>query len=156
MATQQPEHERAVIRPAAAEDADAIASLLGELGYPTDQGSAAARIARLSAAEGSAIFVATRSGCVCALATLHLIPLFHRDSSLARITSFVVTRAAQRSGAGSALLTACEVYARAHGAERLEVTSGDQRPEAHAFYERRGFEREGVRMTRRLTERPTG
>jgi len=116
----------------------------------------AARIARLSTVAGSAMLVATRSKCVCALATLHLIPLFHRDASLARITSFIVTNAARRSGVGSALLAACEDYAMSHGAERVEVTSGDRRPDAHAFYERRGFEREGVRMTRWLEERRDG
>jgi GNAT superfamily N-acetyltransferase len=140
-------------RPATVADAPAIAALLAELGYPTDPASAAARIARLAEDSGSTVVVAARGGAVCGLATVHLIPLFHREGALARITSFVVQRSAQRSGVGSALLAACEAYARLHGAERIEVTSGDRRAEAHAFYEARGFEREGLRMTRWLVER---
>lgn len=153
MASEARHHEPLATRPATVADANAIAGLLAELGYPTDPASAAARIARLAEDSGSTVVVAARGGAVCGLATVHLIPLFHREGALARITSFVVQRSAQRSGVGSALLAACEAYARLHGAERIEVTSGDRRAEAHAFYEARGFEREGLRMTRWLVER---
>lgn len=153
MASEAPHREPVVARSATTEDADAVAVLLGELGYPTDRGSAVARIARLTAGADSAVLVAVRGRAICGLATVHLIPLFHRDGSLARITSFVVSSSSQHCGVGTVLLTACENFARAHGAERLEVTSGDRRPVAHAFYEHRGFEREGVRMTRWLVER---
>jgi len=141
-----------VARPATTADADAVAALLLELGYPTEPASVAARITRLAVEAGSTVMVAVDSSAVCGLATVHLIPLFHRDGSLARITSFVVSSSSQHCGVGTVLLTACETYARSHGAERLEVTSGDRRPVAHAFYEHRGFEREGVRMTRWLVE----
>jgi GNAT superfamily N-acetyltransferase len=152
MASEAGHHEPVATRPASVADAPAIAGLLEELGYPTDSASAAARIAGFADDSGSTVVIAARAGVVCGLATVHLIPLFHRDGALARITSFVVERSAQRSGVGSALLAACEAYARSHGAGRIEVTSGDRRAEAHAFYEARGFEREGLRMTRWLVE----
>lgn len=152
MASEARDPEPVATRPASLADASAIAGLLDELGYATDPASAAARIVRLAGDSGSTAVIATRACVACGLATVHLIPLFHRDGALARVTSFVVARAAQRSGVGSALLAACEAWARARGAERLEVTSGDRRPEAHAFYAARGFEREGVRMTRWLEE----
>lgn len=153
MASEARHHEPVITRPATVADAAAIARLLNELGYATDSASASARIARLADDSGTTVVVATLAGVVCGLATIHLIPLFHRDGVLARITSFVVERSMQRSGVGSALLAACEAHARSHGAERIEVTSGDRRAEAHAFYEARGFEREGLRMTRWLVER---
>jgi len=153
MASEARHRELVATRPATVADAPAIGGLLAELGYPTDSASAAARIARLANDSRTTALVAARAGVVCGLATVHLIPLFHRDGALARITSFVVGHSAQRSGVGSALLAACETYARSHGAERIELTSGDRRAEAHAFYEARGFEREGLRMTRWLVER---
>jgi GNAT superfamily N-acetyltransferase len=156
MASGAQSNESVATRPATLADADAVAALLGELGYPADRVSAASRIALLTSRPGSTVLVASRGVVVCGLATVHLIPLFHRDGQLARLTSFVVARAAQRCGVGSALLAACEAHARSLGAERLEVTSGDRRPQAHAFYEARGFEREGVRMTRWLVEKRRG
>ena len=135
-----------IVRPAAQDDAVAIAALLGELGYPTEVERVAARIERALQTNADAVLVVTRREAVCACASMHLLPLFHRDGFLARITSFVVTRSEQRRGVGSALHAACEAFAREHGAERLEVTSGDRRVDAHAFYEHAGYEREGVRM----------
>ena len=138
-----------MVRGAVADDAPALASLLAELGYPCDETAARDRIARLSDGSG-AVFVADAAGAAVAVAAVHLIPLFHRDSSVARITAFVVDSRFRRQGVGSALIEVCEAWARAHGAERAEVTSGDARDNAHAFYTRRGFVREGVRFTKRL------
>ena len=152
MADNAPHREPVVVRTATTADADAVGALLLQLGYPTDQASAAARIARHTVDPGSTVLVAVRGDAACGLATVHLIPLFHRDGSLARITSFAVSSSSQHRGVGTLLMAACETFARTRGAERLEVTSGDRRPGAHAFYEHRGFEREGVRMTRWLVE----
>lgn len=142
-----------VIRIAGVADAEAVAALLAELGYPTGPDSAAARITRLAATGAASCLVAIREGTVCGLATTHRIPLFHRDGELLRVTSLVVSRASRRTGVGAALLAACEAHAREHGAERMELTSGDKRLEAHAFYEHQGFAREGVRMTKWVSER---
>lgn len=138
-----------VVRAAVPKDAPAIAALLGELGYPVDSESVRARMGRLSN-ESDAVLVVDSGDEAAAVATVHLIPLFHRDSFLARITAFVVSNRVRHQGVGSALIQACEAWAAGNGAERAEVTSSDKRDGAHEFYTRRGFEREGVRFSKRL------
>lgn len=141
-----------LVRVATVHDAQAVSALLGDLHYPTTVASAAARIARLASTDASACLVALRGAIVCGLVTIHRIPLFHRDGELARITSLVVAQGYRRSGVGAALIAACEAHAREHGAERIELTSGDSRLDAHAFYEHQGFAREGLRLTKQVSE----
>lgn len=138
------------IRIATAADSGAVAALLSELGYPDSENAVAARLAALIAHERDVVLVAVRDSGVCAVASIHLIPLFHRDDHLARVTSFVVAESHRRQGVGSALITACEAWAHERGAKRVEITSGDQRDDAHAFYERHGFGRQGVRLTKSI------
>lgn len=142
------------IRAAHPQDGAAIAALLGDLGYPADPETAGLRVSRLNTDARSALFVAELGEAIVGLASIHRIPLFHKDGELARITSLVVAQNRRRRGVGTALLGACEAWAGKSGAERLELTSGDHRVDAHAFYELAGFEREGVRMTRWVAARP--
>ncbi len=142
------DHEAIAVRRARVDDAAAVSALLGELGYACDDGAAAARVARAEGSEADAILLACRGDRVVGLASVHLVPLFYRDGCLARVTSFVVASSERRRGVGTALIGACERFARERGAERLELTSADRRADAHAFYERAGFARQGVRFTR--------
>ena len=52
-----------------------------------------------------------------------------------------IAREARGQGLGTALLEAVIQDARARGADLLQLTSDLTRTEAHAFYERLGFER---------------
>jgi GNAT superfamily N-acetyltransferase len=47
-------------------------------------------------------------------------------------------------------MSAAEAHARAHGSHRLDLSSGDWRADAHAFYERLGFERRAQAFIKRL------
>jgi GNAT superfamily N-acetyltransferase len=88
------------------------------------------------------------------------LPLFHTPGYLARITALVVAATARGIGVGRALLAATEAYAWSTGCVRIEVTSGDHRPDAHAFYERLGYHVDERRFIKRRTagtsERPAG
>lgn len=141
-----------VVRPAEVSDAAAVAALLGELGYAADHARAAERIRGHSEDSRSTVIVASLDGDVCGLASIQLLRLIHRDATLARITSLVVKASSQGRGVGTSLLAAAEQFASSRGAERVEVTSGDSRAVAHAFYESRGYSREGTRLTKRSAE----
>lgn len=131
-------------------DIAAAARLLGELGYPSSVIALAARLDAVLESEVDFVLVAVHEHRLVGFASVHLIPLVHRDGFVARLTSFVVTNTMRRRRLGSSLLEACQRHARAFGAERMEVTSGDSRSGAHAFYVEGGFHREGQRFTKRL------
>jgi GNAT superfamily N-acetyltransferase len=62
----------------------------------------------------------------------------------------VVTRDAQGRGVGRQLLREAERRARTGGAARLEITSGSQRSDAHAFYKACGYSDGTVRFVKTL------
>jgi GNAT superfamily N-acetyltransferase len=138
------------IRHATAADAEPVATLLGELGYPSAAGEVVARLARLHEFPAAVVFIAEVDGVVAGVVTGHVFPSLHVSSIVAWLTTLVVGGSYHRRGVGRYLTEAIESWARQHGAERMSVTSGKHRDGAHTFYERLGYERTGVRLTKRL------
>jgi ribosomal protein S18 acetylase RimI-like enzyme len=136
----EPEPDPVVIRRIQPADAPAAAKLLTALGYPSSAAQVAQRLA--SGAEGAdmAVFVAEFQGRVAGLLSFHCIPMFHADGCLGRITSLVVANEFRQRGIGRRLVLAGEEFGWANRCTRIEVTSGDQRPEAHAFYQHLGYQ----------------
>jgi GNAT superfamily N-acetyltransferase len=114
--------------------------LLGQLGYPTTAAQVAARFARVAGSSVDAAWVAEVDGVVVGFASAHLLLPFELDGPLAELTALVVDGSHRGSGAGRALVDACETWAADAGAVRLSVATAFRRVEAHAFYERLGFE----------------
>jgi N-acetylglutamate synthase-like GNAT family acetyltransferase len=137
------------IREAGRGDRGAIRELLDELGYPLEVATLARRMDRLTADPSIRVFVAARDEKVVGLVSLHVLHLIERPP-LGRLSAIVVTRAARRSGIGQALVDRVEEEARAAGCDRLEVTSGDWREDAHAFYRDLEFEETSKRFIKGL------
>ena len=140
------------IRAATPADAPALAPLLDELGYPVDAPTLLGRMTRMLAQNDQIVLVAERAGSRRAgplgLLALHVFPVLAYSEDLAMIVALVVTAAARGSGVGSALITRAEDVARSRGARRLMVTTHVRRADAHAFYERLGFELTGRRYVK--------
>ena len=139
-----------LIRAATAMDADVIASLLAELGYPTDPAAMPGRLAAIRASGGTVLLAAPDGEEPVGLVGLHAFPVLHATGSVAYITALVVAARAQGKGAGRALVAAAEAWARAAGCTRLTVTSGEHRSGAHTFYPRVGMPYTGRRYSRAL------
>lgn len=139
-----------VVRDAADGDASAVAGLLGEMGYPCSPRQAAGYMARFRGERASRLQVAERAGAVVGLVATHIVPRLDEDGWSCRITDIVVAASQRRSGAGSALVAAAEAEARRHGARRLDLSSGEWRTDAHAFYARLGFRSQSRAFTKPL------
>jgi len=139
----------ATIRSASACDAVAVSALLTELGYPTLASSVPDRLARLAATGWATALVAEEEALV-GLATGHVLPVLHADGPLARLTVLVVAPSARGRGVGRRLVEAIEAWARSKGCARIAVTTALHRAEAHAFYERIGYEHTGRRYAKVL------
>lgn len=128
-----------LIRPATVSDAEAIAGLLDELGYPASPASVLQKIQLLSAGDHDAVYVAEISGGVAGVIGLHTTELLHCSGRLGRITALVVSAKQRGSGIGKALVETADRYFQQQDCLRAEVTSGDQRRRAHAFYQSNGY-----------------
>jgi GNAT superfamily N-acetyltransferase len=139
------------IRDAQDADAERIAGLLTQLGYPTQPSGVEARLERL-AIVGDRVLVADLDGGAVGVAHLQVAPAIERDRPAAKIGALVVDAAYRGQGVGRALVQALEDEARARGCELLFVTTAEHRDDAHAFYERVGLEQTGRRYGRTLSE----
>lgn len=139
-----------LVRDAKPSDADAIAVLLGHLGYPATASDVAERIKRMDNFDGAVVFVAAVDDAVVGVITCHVFPAIHSTAPAAWVTALSIHNEHQRVGAGRALVERAEQWARSRGAERIGVTSALHRDGAHAFYERLGWERTGVRLGKKL------
>lgn len=138
------------LRNASLGDADDVAALLTELGYPCELADAAERIDAILGNDRQALVVARCGGRVCGLVALDFMYYLPLGTTTCRITALVVTSQAQGRGLGRQLLREAERRARAAGAARLELTSGSQRTDAHAFYRACGYGDGTVRFIKRL------
>jgi GNAT superfamily N-acetyltransferase len=138
------------IRDAAPGDSEAIAGLLGQLGYPADAEAAVSRLERLRIV-GDRVVVAELDGVVAGLAHLQVSPAIEYEQPAAKLAALVVDESHRGEGIGRALVEAMETEARTRGCALLYVTTAAHRTDAHEFYVRIGLEETGKRFAKWLT-----
>ena len=138
------------LRVAMPADADDVARLLTEMGYPCEIDDALERIGAILDNDRQVVVVARRDGAVCGLLALDFMYYLPLGTTTCRVNALVVTATAQGLGIGRALLKEAERRARAGGAARIELASGSQRTEAHAFYRACGYSDGTVRFVKSL------
>jgi GNAT superfamily N-acetyltransferase len=137
------------VRDAARGDAEAVARLLGQLGYPAEPDAVAARLERL-AIVGDRVVVAEADEEVVGLAQLQVTPTIEYERPAAKIGALVVDEAHRGQGVGRTLVAALEEEARTRGCVLMFLTTSAHRGDAHEFYRRVGLEETGKRFTKSL------
>jgi GNAT superfamily N-acetyltransferase len=127
------------VRPARADDAEAVASLLTEEGYPTAPSDVVERFIRFEGPSG-AVYVAALQDRPIGFVAVHAIPRFEHDDVAVRVLALVVDPGARERGVGHLLMAAAEAFAEERGAAFLEVTAGRHRPDARQLYEAMGYD----------------
>jgi GNAT superfamily N-acetyltransferase len=126
-------------RAATAGDAAGIALLLRQLGYPTTEAEAKARLEYWSADQRSSVIAADLDGVLAGVAAVHAIPLLEHKGWRGRLVALVVAEARRGRGVGRALVTAAESAAEVLGCREMEITSARDRAAAHSLYESAGY-----------------
>jgi GNAT superfamily N-acetyltransferase len=139
-----------VIRQAVPSDSEAVAVLLGELGYPKTDVFAHAKLQQLAKKENDRVFVAVEEGKTVGFASCHMMPLIHEEYNLCRVTALVVLPAHRRRKIATRLMNTVEQYAEKSGCGRVEITCGQRRQDAHRFYERIGYREVSRRYLKKL------
>ena len=135
-----PPVERASIRPAAIDDAEAIAVLTVELGYPTTGSDTRFRLGTLLAAPDYFIAVAEVNGVVVGWVAGEVRASLEFEPRV-EIVGLVVAPTHRRSGIGKALVEAVEDWQSGRGISTIFVRSNVARSDSHPFYESIGYRR---------------
>ena len=138
------------LRAAREADAEHVASLMTELGYPSTAEGVKDRLRGSLSSQTSCCLVAEAENKVIGMMSVELIPYFPTGSTICRVTSLVVSSQHRSRGVGEKLMTAAATFARKHGCAGIEVTSSERRVDAHRFYQRLGFARAGLRFFQAL------
>jgi GNAT superfamily N-acetyltransferase len=142
-------HPSIEIRVATVQDAGQISLLIHELGYVFSPQQLRQKLIDLQGSKTDRVLVAVSGEELLGCISLHVIPLFHAEGNLGRITALVVSEHRRDQGIGHALIMQSHQWFEAAFCVRFEVTSGDQRERAHRFYERHGYARQGQRLLRK-------
>jgi GNAT superfamily N-acetyltransferase len=127
------------VRPATAADADRIASLFTDEGYPSGPSDIVDRLGRFDS-EYSQVLVADHDGEVLGFVAVHALPRFEHSDRIVRIMALVVDAGVRERGIGRLLMDAAEDVGRTVGAAFAEVTAGHHRPDARRLYEELGYD----------------
>ena len=121
------------IRTATAADAAALATLSGELGYPSTADQVRARLRLLDDPERT-LLVAEAGDQVAGFIDVHVQRVVESEP-YGEVGGLVVGAAHRRTGVGAALLTAAADWSRGRGLERMWIRANLARVGPHAFYE---------------------
>ena len=144
--------ENARIRHAEIRDAERVAQLMTELGYPTTVEAMRVRMGAIIADPSYATFVADTGACVVGVAGATLGKYYENDGVYCQLLVLAVSSTARGQGTGTRLVEAVERWADSKGARAIVVNSALHRADAHRFYERRQFARTGYRFVKQLTD----
>jgi GNAT superfamily N-acetyltransferase len=140
------------VRSARAADAESIANLFTEEGYPAGTSDIVDRLERFDSPY-SRVVVADLGGEVLGFLAVHVIPRFEHDDRIVRIVALVVEPAARERGVGHRLMAEAERIGTEVGAAFVEVTAGHHRPEARRLYESLGYDASVAAYLRKRLER---
>ena len=135
----QPMTTGPTIRPATDADAEAIATLFTDEGYPAGPSDIRERLSRFDS-NFSTVRVAELGGDVVGFVAVHVMPRFEHGDRIARILALIVDAGVRERGIGHILMSTAEEVARETGCAFIEITAGRHRPDAQHLYEAVGYE----------------
>jgi len=127
------------VRPASSGDAERIAAMFTDEGYPAGPSDIIARLQRFSS-EHSRVVVAESGSEVLGFIAVHALPRFEHDDRILRVLALVVDPGVRERGVGHRLMAEAESIGRQLGAAFVEVTAAFKRPEAQRLYESLGYD----------------
>lgn len=127
------------IRQAAHSDADGVAALCTQLGYPSSSAEISQRLLKLLQEGNHAVFVMpSEAGKLAGM--IHVkVSKGLLDRSSAEICALIIDETFRGKGLGKLLVEAAEQWALQKGESSMRVRSNVIRNDAHTFYQRLGY-----------------
>ena len=138
------------IRLATQSDAAGLAALVTALGYPTVPSQMAVRLRQILADDDYTTLIAEEGGAPVGFVGIRRGFAYEADEPYAQIMALAVAESHRRLGIGAALMRAAESRLERRGISFAVVTTGNQRSDAHRFYEANGYSFTGRRYIKRF------
>jgi len=142
------------IREARPEDYLPIFELIkNELGYPqVDYDKLCTRLENIRSDARHLTAIAEADGQVAGFIGIYVGIAYNYDREFIQISALAVRKELQNRGIGSRLLQWAEEYAAKNDYQILKLTSRLHRVEAHAFYDRNGYEKKSYGFSKEISE----
>ena len=144
------EHVDVGVRRAEMSDAAALAELMTQLGYPTRTSEMEMRMEVIRGDKNYATFVAVKGGKVCGMIGTYCGYSYEHNNPGGRILALVVAEGMRGHGVGGLLIAAAENNLAERNIRRVAVYTHLRRTEAHEFYEKAGYTKNGFRFVKEL------
>jgi GNAT superfamily N-acetyltransferase len=145
-----PAGSEVLIRPVELADAAVLAGLMSQLGYETRTAEMEMRLNSILPDSRYRSFVAVAEARICGMIGTFCYHSYEHNDPGARILVLVVAEEVRGRGVGRALVRAAEIDLAARNITRLSVDTRLTRKEAHLFYERLHFRKNGFRFFKTL------
>jgi GNAT superfamily N-acetyltransferase len=145
-----PKDTDVAIRRSEVADAAELADLMTQLGYPTRTSEMEMRMETIRADKNYATFVAVSEGKVSGMIGTSARYTYEHNGPSAAIMVLVVSDKVRGRGVGRALIRAAEDDLAQRNIRRVAVYSHFRRREAHEFYEKLGYTKNGFRLVKEL------
>lgn len=145
-----PKDTDVAIRRSEVADAAELADLMTQLGYPTRTSEMEMRMETIRADKNYATFVAVSEGKVSGMIGTSARYTYEHNGPSAVIMVLVVSDKVRGRGVGRALIRAAEDDLAQRNIRRVAVYSHFRRTEAHEFYEKLGYTKNGFRLVKEL------
>jgi GNAT superfamily N-acetyltransferase len=126
------------IRLATTDDAEAVARLSDQLGYPSTREETTRRLLQVNGQSGHAVYVAEGDGRLIGWVHVYVNHSLLADLP-AEVAGLVVDENYRGHGLGRVLMERAELWAQEHGCRSVRLRSNVLRSRAHIFYERLGY-----------------
>ncbi|WP_137791875.1 GNAT family N-acetyltransferase [Bacillus sp. E(2018)] len=132
------------IRKAIEEDFAELATLMGELGYPTTDEQMKQRFKEIHNDINYHTLVVEEDGILLGMIGMFKGLAYEKDERYVRIISLVVRKEFRNQKIGKLLVEHAELWAKEQGVLKLAVNTGKRRVDSHHFYKARGFDDTGA------------
>jgi Acetyltransferases len=141
------------IRPYESNDIESLTHLMGDLGYPTTVDNMKQRLKDIGSESNTYTFVATIDEKVAGMIGVRQVFYYEGDGCSTQVSALVTGNQYEGRGIGSALIKYVEEWAKERSSNSLYLTSGikPERIRAHEFYKKQGFEVNGYRFVKKLS-----
>ncbi len=129
------------IRNAQLSDAEAIAQLINQLGYPTSAAQMKKRLESIAQEKKYRTLVAVNNQLVVGVLGMSINLFWEQDGSYVRVQVLVASESHRGQGIGKLLMQNCEAWAKEINATAIYLNCGNraERERAHLFYKQIGF-----------------